>query len=707
MNCFFFFSRTNEKEKDGADGEGNNEVIVKELSRRSPRKQFITEETKTSTQSVINKSEQQNGRHKSKTKHHRSKAKHHKDKRKKKRHSKNVESENIIIDNPSTSLETNSINQDNSNIIIDRVKSNDEISNPRGLRDESVIQKTEKIDTVVLATKLDSKENISENSENNIVLLNDNINVNLDNTKNLSSQCSVVKHAMNNTVFEAIRKDFDDKQQTTEINIEKQNDHFNFNNEINNIIEQKIETNAIITDDLDDKKMKKKRKHSKNNEIDQTDESENIDDLMLKHRNKKKHKHTIDKSKKNHDIRKAPQDGMIPLDVCEMQSEINEITSPILNSSQGDHDNDGGNIEPQRLAIKIKLCQDCNNRHLQGACPLISTAYEITDNLTHEDWLNNHENNSEVAKVIKTDDPMSEGYGKIIDDGFESDEDSSEQFRSKSRIQTEEKRLQIDKERPLYARESLPDCLELKMTNFDHGLGIFAKNSVPAYSKFGPLVGKIVKEMDIPDDFPMRHIWEIDNDGKISYISTTNPLQSNWVRYMRPAETKEDRNISVITKQGELYFVTTQIITPGNELIYWADSPSFAWTRKNKLDKTNCGGCNLTFAHSIYYRLHCCIFHDTNYSLTIRKYHCKVCGAAVLGKDNIMKHAAELHAGRGAYQCQYCRKFFLRLNYLEMHRTYGCAQNPQRSRPLCDFCGRKFCQPQKLKVHIKRMHSGE
>jgi uncharacterized Zn-finger protein len=42
---------------------------------------------------------------------------------------------------------------------------------------------------------------------------------------------------------------------------------------------------------------------------------------------------------------------------------------------------------------------------------------------------------------------------------------------------------------------------------------------------------------------------------------------------------------------------------------------------------------------------------------------------------------------------------------LEMHRTYGCSANPHRSRPLCDFCGRKFCQPQKLKVHIKRMHS--
>lgn len=51
-------------------------------------------------------------------------------------------------------------------------------------------------------------------------------------------------------------------------------------------------------------------------------------------------------------------------------------------------------------------------------------------------------------------------------------------------------------------------------------------------------------------------------------------------------------------------------------------------------------------------------------------------------------------------------QFFLRLNYLEMHRTYGCSANPNRARPLCDYCGRKFCQPQKLKVHIKRMHSG-
>lgn len=71
------------------------------------------------------------------------------------------------------------------------------------------------------------------------------------------------------------------------------------------------------------------------------------------------------------------------------------------------------------------------------------------------------------------------------------------------------------------------------------------------------------------------------------YVSTTNPLKSNWIRYIRPAETKEERSVAVITKQGELHLVTTQNIISGMELTYWADSQSSAWTRKNKVDKTS------------------------------------------------------------------------------------------------------------------------
>ncbi|XP_077260282.1 uncharacterized protein LOC143896342 isoform X2 [Temnothorax americanus] len=446
---------------------------------------------------------------------------------------------------------------------------------------------------------------------------------------------------------------------------------------------------------------------------------------VSKHRRKKHKRASERKSKKHHDVRKAPRDGIVVREearnACPPEAELLSSTAGTdgrsAESTQGAQDGpcpddpddtDDVASEPRRLAIKIKLCRECNSRHLQDACPLTTSRHAIADAISYDEWLNRHKEHAEIMRAIASRDPMSEGYGRLAYDGFESDDESStssDRCKAKPKVQREEKRLVVEMDRPLYARDSLPDCLELKIANADHGLGIYATNPIPIYAKFGPLVGIPVREMDIPDDFSMRHIWEIDNNGKSTYISTTDPLKSNWIRYVRPAETKEKRSIAVIAKHGQLYFVATQNIVSGMELTYWVESQSSMWTRKNKINKTNCGGCNLIFTHSIYYRLHCCIFHDMNYSLTIRKYHCKVCGATVLGKDNIMKHAAELHEGRGAYQCQYCKKFFLRLNYLEMHRTYGCSQNPHRARPLCDFCGRKFCQPQKLKVHIKRMHS--
>ncbi|XP_035721816.1 uncharacterized protein LOC118441475 isoform X1 [Vespa mandarinia] len=671
-------------------------------------------------------------RHSSRSKHHKNKAKHHKDKRKKRKHLKNAQ--NVETSKDYRLQEEKSLNK-NTNSVICNTEINTEADTkskldvecfhdaPKNI--ESVMTKTEHIDSIGFIKDVNSEKNELNCNSKGIDIPNGVAQIGEDTSKkNIQPQTTpVVSSPEKNVVNESVVKVVKDilssqnmenaenkKIHETETRLHKEQNTESQENSssISNVLGEAANAKA-----LEERKLKKKRKRPKH----ETDGEENIvrdtpddflDDAMHKHR-RKKHKHTSEhKNKKHHDVRKAPQDGIVTQkETSNSNTPENESVISVIDKTQIDVNFDGNISEPHRLAITIKLCQECNSRHLQDACPLNTPQYTITDSITYEDWLNKYKENLEVIKALKSDDPMSEGYGRLPDDGFESDEDSIpvDHCKLKAKIQREEKQLLIDSDKPLYARDSLPECFELKITTAEHGLGIYAKNPVPMYAKLGPLVGKPVKEMDIPDDFPMRHIWEIDNNGKASYISTTNPLKSNWIRYMRPAETKEGRSVTVITKQGELHLITTQNIMSGMELTYWADSLSSAWTRKNKIDKTNCGGCNLNFAHPMYYRLHCCVFHDTNYSLTIRKYHCKVCGAAVLGKDNIMKHAAELHAGRGAYQCQYCKKFFLRLNYLEMHRTYGCAHNPQRSRPLCDFCGRKFCQPQKLKVHIKRMHS--
>lgn len=58
----------------------------------------------------------------------------------------------------------------------------------------------------------------------------------------------------------------------------------------------------------------------------------------------------------------------------------------------------------------------------------------------------------------------------------------------------------------MYVRVSLPSCLEFSKSK--NG-GVISKISIKPFTKFGPLVGKSVREVDIPDDCDMRHIWEI------------------------------------------------------------------------------------------------------------------------------------------------------------------------------------------------------
>ncbi|CAG9854645.1 unnamed protein product [Phyllotreta striolata] len=319
--------------------------------------------------------------------------------------------------------------------------------------------------------------------------------------------------------------------------------------------------------------------------------------------------------------------------------------------------------------IRIKLCQLCNTHHVQVHCPLNFPHYVVHDAFDPVYWEQKYKLLHEEAQTSKE--------------------------------KTDNSELELYEYS--FSVLSLPNSLYLKDTNSTHGTGVFAKIEIEPFTQFGPLIGKTVKEMEIPEDINMKNIWEIQGGSENVYFDTENVTEANWCKYLRPAPTRDDKNLTVIAKDSKLFFVSVKFIKIGEELLFWQDSQTAS--NKKKMEKTTCGGCNIDFSHPHYYRLHCSLFHDIRYSLTIKKYHCKVCGVAVLGKENIMKHAAELHNGQGAYQCQFCKKFFLRLNYLEMHRTYGCSANPHRSRPLCDFCGRKFCQPQKLKVHIKRMHS--
>ncbi|CRK91203.1 CLUMA_CG004886, isoform A, partial [Clunio marinus] len=421
-----------------------------------------------------------------------------------------------------------------------------------------------------------------------------------------------------------------------------------------------------------------------------------------------------------YDIRKAPT----MLDV-----QLNTLAEPnheksVFDFKEDDDDDDcEGRLEinsdfmirdrksaVNKKSYKSKLCYACNTKHGKETCPIRNPLSSICNQIDFADWIQDHPIIEPVR--INYDDQPLEDEKLFYDDSIKSENDLNElDDDMEDDEEPDNKPIDLNSEQSneiTFAEVSLPNEFEFlpSLTYPNISKSVFTKILIPKYTQIGPLVGVVTAENEIPDDCNMTNIFEIHDSilSKSIYFNTENRQKSNWIRYLQPAQARDLRNLTLIKVEDKIYFVSCMDINAGCELLYWSDDVNSAWSKK-KVEKTNCGGCNLRFEHPLHYRTHCSVFHDPSFSLTIRKYHCKICGVAVLGKENIMKHAEKLHDGKGAYQCQYCKKFFLRLNYLEMHRTYGCAANPQRARPLCDFCGRKFCQPQKLKVHIKRMHS--
>jgi hypothetical protein len=250
----------------------------------------------------------------------------------------------------------------------------------------------------------------------------------------------------------------------------------------------------------------------------------------------KKEKAIESKKKVEHDIRKAPELGL----QTENKVDIVKV---------GDERSDSSH----KVAVKIKLCHNCSTHHVQDHCPLTYPNFIIADSIDLTNWQDKYQNlhtsQSERIKCEKENDQRNDDINKFV-----------------------------------FAKVSLPNFLQLLDTNTDHGLGVWAKMDIQEFTQFGPLVGKVVKEVDIPEDSNMRDLWEMCGENGNIYFNTENLEISNWMRFVRPALTRDDKNVTVVTKENYLYFVTTKLIKNGEELLYWQDSA--VATNKKKMEKT-------------------------------------------------------------------------------------------------------------------------
>lgn len=504
--------------------------------RRSPRKQYVPVAAETLLPSLDSAQSEQpqqreisaveadsRERHRSRVKHRKTRVKHHKDKRSKRKHSKNMcELKNVTSSDALKDVFARIESEPTDHNAISKICKTNFASVPKliverlSMKEQDVStdvsRSSENCSTVLtenrnkrknepaISTEEDTTTSITENRDEHR---------SLQSVKRLreESNCDLeppteVCHKDDSAIVESpkmkygitARKKSDEKEKVLSVEVTKK------------------KTN-------DEKRPKKKRKHPKQ-ESSRVENQGGVTSTpvvkeILHKRHKKKHKHATEhKTKRNHDVRKAPHDGKIATSEGPELDEVTRVASAVAiasNVALSVSEVEGIVTEPQRLAIKIKLCQDCNERHIEDACPLVSTEYAIVDAVAYKDWLNVHKHNPEVSKAMASEDPMSEGYPLTNDDAFESDEESanSEQYKNKTKVESEDKQLHVNEDRPLYSRESLPDCFELRITSPEHGIGIYARRSLPMYAKLGPLVGDPVKEMDIPDDFSMRHIWEV------------------------------------------------------------------------------------------------------------------------------------------------------------------------------------------------------
>lgn len=204
--------------------------------------------------------------------------------------------------------------------------------------------------------------------------------------------------------------------------------------------------------------------------------------------------------------------------------------------------------------IRIKLCHLCDTHHIQDHCPINLPQNILTDAISLTSW------NNKYAVIFNN---------------------LRENVKNEIKAETNDD----DMLKYSYASMSLPQCLLLGDTNSPHGQGVFAKDVIPSFSQFGPLIGIQVREMDVSEDINMKYLWEINVASKNIYINTERVAASNWIRFIRPASTRDERNLAVISKEDKLYFVSTKQINAGEELLYWQECPNT--TNKKKMEKTS------------------------------------------------------------------------------------------------------------------------
>lgn len=302
------------------------------------------------------------------------------------------------------------------------------------------------------------------------------------------------------------------------------------------------------------------------------------------------------------DIRKAPTQEMQAAEIrAKMEAGSGESDNDLSEDEDDQfHNNSENSLDSDKGASHFE-CSYCDEIHSPEGCPMRQATMMVCDSIEKFRWM---EENRDILEQIKPEvdavKPEDDEIGDLLEED-NVDEDlndaSSDEDENTMDIKAEEassqalllKRKEEEDRLPSYCDASVPEQFDVVKSEVI-GNKVTARTVIPKHLKLGPLVGQIIHVKDIPDDCTMKDIYEIYDGSKSYYISTSNKNESNWLRYIRPAPTRDQRNVVIVWSGdvegnvSEVYFITCKDIGEGSELFYWSDHMNSAWGRK-KIDK--------------------------------------------------------------------------------------------------------------------------
>ncbi|OQV16381.1 putative PR domain zinc finger protein 10 [Hypsibius exemplaris] len=112
-----------------------------------------------------------------------------------------------------------------------------------------------------------------------------------------------------------------------------------------------------------------------------------------------------------------------------------------------------------------------------------------------------------------------------------------------------------------FAYASLPKELQIDCRIGMKQKGVFTKVALAVPSVFGPLIGDVSSDIR-----PSSRYYLEEEDGSFRHFHLDSDQRSNWMKFVRPAESEDKANLLAFQQNGQIYFASTRAVDADEEL---------------------------------------------------------------------------------------------------------------------------------------------